>query len=256
MPQRWPRRHGAKTRLCPAYMLRLLSYPSVHGRRQPMEPPMRTRIVQALVATLALAATLNANAASAEGLAREGPFKILSFDELMKGQIIRSIPLRVSVPGDYEGLVLDPGVNGVVWARPEEFEAIRQTKALPSKTGYFFGRLTLNVGYDASIRSFICGPNCDEQALRQQVRDAADDARIRTTYRQRHTDPADRARRRQQAQDRRRRHPDVHGLHRHAHRYQRGVDLVSAAVAKPGSGPRRVGGVQAGAGRIELARST
>jgi hypothetical protein len=135
-------------------------------------------MLQALVATLALVTTLNANAESAKGSVSEGPFKILKFDELMKDQIIRSIPLRVSIPKEYERLPLAPAVNGVVWARPDEFEAIRQTNDLPAKTGYFFGRLTLNVGYDAGTGSFICGPNCDEKALMRQVKDAADDAQF------------------------------------------------------------------------------
>lgn len=139
---------------------------------------MRAGMFQALVATLALLTTVNAHAESAKGSVSEGPFKILTFDELMKDQIIRSIPLRVSVPKEYERLQLDPAVAGVVWARPEEFEAIRQTNDLPAKTGYFLGRLTLNVGYDARIDSFICGPNCDEKALMQQVKDAADDAKF------------------------------------------------------------------------------
>src|SRR5262245_60875543 len=138
---------------------------------------MPARMFRALIAAFTLVTTLNTNAVPAQSSASEGQ-KILTFDELMKDQIIRSIPLRASVPKEYERLQLEPAVDGVVWARPEEFDGIRQTKNLPAKTGYFYGRLTLNVGYDVKIHSFICGPHCNEQALIQRTKDAVDDAKF------------------------------------------------------------------------------
>src|SRR5262245_44667793 len=136
---------------------------------------MPARTLRRIVGALMLVTMFNANQGLAEGPTGE---KIITFDELMKDQIIRSIHLRVSVPKEYERLQLHPAINGVVWTLPDEFEGIRQTKDLPSKSGYFHGRLTLNVGYDARNDSFICGPNCNEQALIQQLRNAADDAKF------------------------------------------------------------------------------
>src|SRR5262245_20357953 len=160
--QRAPARHGCRANTCSS---------TATGNR--WSHRMRTEIFRALFAALALVTTLNANAGSASE-----DRKILTFDELMKDQIIRSIPLRVSVPKEYERLQLEYATDGVVWAPPDEFEGIKQTNNLPSKTGYFHGRLTLNVGYDLKTRSFICGPYCDEQELMKQAKDAADDAKF------------------------------------------------------------------------------
>jgi hypothetical protein len=95
----------------------------------------------------------------------ESDFKIIGFDEAMKDQLIRSMPLNLALPKDYEILVLKPATAGAIWARPADLEHIERTGEVTPEAGYFHGRLTLNVGYDSSKNSFFCGPGCDEDEI-------------------------------------------------------------------------------------------
>jgi hypothetical protein len=90
-------------------------------------------------------------------------YRVVSFDAAMKSQIARSIPLQVAIPNSYEALVLDPP-RGVIWAEPGDLVEVKQANAAP-RHGNFHGRLTTNVGYDASKKSFICGPGCGEEMI-------------------------------------------------------------------------------------------
>ena len=73
----------------------------------------------------------------------------------MKDQLLRSMPLKLAFPEEYEMLILN-STQGVIWASPDDLAEIKRTDTAP-KGGYFHGRLTTNVGYDESKNSFICG---------------------------------------------------------------------------------------------------
>ena len=108
---------------------------------------------------------------AADGLENmKSTFKLVSFDEGMKHQLNRSLPLTLGLPVDYQMLVLDPPIQGVVWAMPNELSAMKITKSVPSVGGFFHGRLTENIGYDKNIQSFICGPECGEADIVAQLK--------------------------------------------------------------------------------------
>lgn len=100
----------------------------------------------------------------------ETDFKQISFDEGMKHQLNRSMPLTLGFPKNYEMLVIEPALQGVIWGTPDELAETQKTKAVPAKNGFFHGRLTTNVGYDASIKQFICGPSCGEAEMDKQFK--------------------------------------------------------------------------------------
>jgi hypothetical protein len=99
----------------------------------------------------------------------ESGFKIVTFDKAMKDQLVRSLPLKLAFPADYEMLVLDPAINGTVWARRGDLDHIARTKKPPPGAGLFHGRLTASVGYDHARNAFICGPGCDEEDIKADI---------------------------------------------------------------------------------------
>jgi hypothetical protein len=147
---------------------------------------MRTSSHRLRAIALALAAGLLAlvaghgHAAESQnaGTATRPGFKIVGFDDAMKDQIVRSLPLRLAFPLDYDMLVLDPAINGVVWARRPDLDHVARTQEFPPGAGKFHGRLTMRVGYDRASNSFICGPGCDETQLEKHIKaTGADDVR-------------------------------------------------------------------------------
>jgi hypothetical protein len=97
-------------------------------------------------------------------------FRTVSFDNAMKHQIARSMPLKLAFPVDYHLLVLDPAIHGVVWARRADLDRIARTKKVPPGAGLFHGRLTTRAGYDRVSNSFTCGPGCDERKLQASMK--------------------------------------------------------------------------------------
>jgi len=100
----------------------------------------------------------------------ETDFKQISFDEGMKHQLNRSMPLTLGFPKNYEMLVIEPASQGVIWGTSDELAETEKTKVVPAKNGFFHARLTTNVGYDASIKQFICGPSCGEAEMDKQFK--------------------------------------------------------------------------------------
>jgi hypothetical protein len=103
-------------------------------------------------------------------------YRVISFDEAMKDQLLRSMPLKLAFPEQYEMLILN-SKQGVIWASPDDLAEIKRTDAAP-KGGYFHGRLTPNIGYDERKNSFICGPNCSEEDMVSKIRQAARDVKV------------------------------------------------------------------------------
>ncbi len=124
-------------------------------------PRILRRVLALGLLALIVGATAAADAVAQEVRAApsEG-FKIVAFDDAMKDQLVRSMPLKLAFPAEYEMLVLDPAIKGVVWARRTDLDHISRTREVPRGAGLFHGRLTTNVGYDAASNGFICGPHC------------------------------------------------------------------------------------------------
>ena len=120
-----------------------------------------------LAAVLVLLATGRAGEAIAQKV--ESGFKVVKFDEAMKDQLVRSLPLKLAFPADYEMLALDPAINGTVWARRDDLDHIARTKKPPPGAGLFHGRLTASIGYDRARDAFICGPGCDEKDIKANI---------------------------------------------------------------------------------------
>jgi hypothetical protein len=169
-------------------------------------------------------------------------FRIVDFDEAMKHQIVRSMPLKLAFPADYDMLVLDPEINGVVWARRADLDHIARTKEVPPGAGVFHGRLTTRVGYDSAGNSFMCGPGCDEKMLQVSIKaTGADVVRWQKARRQQHPDAADRSGDRRRA--RLRPQEALHGLYRGADRHECNADHVCSTWRQQGRRPNGVAGL-------------
>jgi hypothetical protein len=97
-------------------------------------------------------------------------YRIIEFDEAMKNQVNRSLPLRLAFPEEY-AMLASPAIRGVIWAMPADLAEIRKTNVAPPNAGIFYGRLTLNVSYDKDRKAF-CGPSCNDADLATQFEKA------------------------------------------------------------------------------------
>jgi hypothetical protein len=124
--------------------------------------------VPLVLATGLLAIVLSHGAAAAEqaGPSTTPNFRIVDFDEAMKHQIVRSMLLKLAFPADYDMLVLDPEINGVVWARRADLDHIARTKEVPPGAGVFHGRLTTRVGYDSASTRSCAAPAATRRSCR------------------------------------------------------------------------------------------
>jgi hypothetical protein len=78
------------------------------------------------------------------------------FDEFMKGLLTMSVPLDVPVPKGYEPAPFgSEALAYSYWMLPKEASKARRSHDLPVRTGYMYGKLSLDVGYDARNDVFL-----------------------------------------------------------------------------------------------------
>ena len=94
---------------------------------------------------------LVSNANAAECL----PSKRVPLDTFMNHSLSVSVPLDVLVPADYERAALDDiWQTYSYWMPPAMVAGARQAKNLPRATGYMYGKISLDAGYDPASGTF------------------------------------------------------------------------------------------------------
>ena len=91
-------------------------------------------------------------------------FKRLSFDEFFARQVV-SLPLSLEIPVQYvhaQGLAAPATYS--YWMQANEVAAAAKSQDLPSKTGYIYGKLSLDVGFDRTSGRFTIEPGFEAQA--------------------------------------------------------------------------------------------
>jgi hypothetical protein len=89
------------------------------------------------------------------------PSRAVPFDTFMRGNFTVSVPLQVPVPLGYELADFGSEAMGYTyWMLPREMAKAKKSHELPVKTGYLYGKLSLDVGYDAA-RDIFPGVNTD-----------------------------------------------------------------------------------------------
>lgn len=90
-------------------------------------------------------------------LAREPlELKTVSLTEFMQDNLPTPIALPVPVPNDYEpASTPDAPLGYSYWMRPKDAQKASRTGKLPSKNGYMYGKISLEVGYDKDSDMFI-----------------------------------------------------------------------------------------------------
>jgi hypothetical protein len=123
-------------------------------------------VSKALLACRLLAAVLLAVpglSAAADPAASCVAFRAVPFDTFMRNTFTVSVPLSIPVPQGYEPANFGSEMMGYsYWMLPKEMAKARRSHNLPAKTGYLYGKLSLDVGYD-SQRDFF--PGVDPSAL-------------------------------------------------------------------------------------------
>jgi len=100
------------------------------------------------------------------------PTKTVPFDKFMKGLLIGSVPLGVPVPKGYEPTRFGSESLGYsYWMLPKEASKAERSHKLPVQTGYMYGKLSLDVGYDAQRDLFLNVEDAGEALLSSGIRD-------------------------------------------------------------------------------------
>ncbi len=90
-------------------------------------------------------------------------FKKISLDEFFAGQVV-SIPLSLEIPIQYvhaAGLKAPPTYS--YWMKEDEVASAAKTQDLPAKTGYIYGKLSLNEGFDRTNGKFTSEDQAEVQ---------------------------------------------------------------------------------------------
>ena len=102
-------------------------------------------------------------------LANDPSFKVMSFGDFVGESVseeYRLLALEVAIPAKYEMTTL---ADDAYWFPPERAAAVVESGDLPTDTGYFYSKVSLNVGYDAERKIFVGFEDRDPTAeMRQQ----------------------------------------------------------------------------------------
>ncbi len=94
-------------------------------------------------------------------------YKRLTFDQFFDGQI-EPIKLSMEIPARYvhaEGLEA-PDDSYSYWMEDHEIAGVKETMNLPSKTGYIYGKVSMDVGFDQKTNQFT-----NEDDLEMQMKE-------------------------------------------------------------------------------------
>jgi hypothetical protein len=84
------------------------------------------------------------------------PVKQVTLDAFMQGNVMGGINVPVLIPADFEPAELQKANFGYsYWMKPADVAAANATGDLPGQSGYMYGKISPNVGYDAQRDFFI-----------------------------------------------------------------------------------------------------
>lgn len=85
-------------------------------------------------------------------------FKTLRFADFVgkANESVRQLPLEVAIPAHYERAKLpDAPEDYSYWMPRDRVKAVAESGDLPADTGYFYSKISLDVGYDADKKLFV-----------------------------------------------------------------------------------------------------
>lgn len=82
--------------------------------------------------------------------------KTVSLTAFMRDELAAPIALPIPVPSDYEpASTPNAPIGHSYWMRPKDAKKATSTGNLPSKNGYMYGKISLDVGYDKDSDIFV-----------------------------------------------------------------------------------------------------
>ncbi len=94
----------------------------------------------------------------------EPTLKEVTLDEFMNNGLSKSIPISFAIPEEYIHAELDAPMTYSYWMPSEKVQTARDSKDMPTDTGWIYGKVTLSVGYDEKSDKFIGADNLEQQA--------------------------------------------------------------------------------------------
>ncbi len=82
----------------------------------------------------------------ADGIASDNVTKLIPINEFMAGGV-QPLPLRISVPTGYVHADIKLPLTYSVWMPSSEIQGFVETKTFPVKTGWMYGKISLNTAY-------------------------------------------------------------------------------------------------------------
>jgi len=88
----------------------------------------------------------------------------VSFDDFMDHSLSVSIPLTIPMPVAYQHAPIEGAPSTYsYWMLPGETDSVQKTGDMPVKTGYVYGKISTDVGYDQSSDTFSGSENMKQQ---------------------------------------------------------------------------------------------
>ena len=89
-----------------------------------------------------------------------GAVKSVPFHTFMNSSLFANVPLSVLIPAEYQFANLNAAPPTYSYLMtPEGAEAVRKTGDLPVSTGFNFGKISTDVGYDAAMDVLLARKN-------------------------------------------------------------------------------------------------
>ena len=81
--------------------------------------------------------------------------KSVKLNDFMVGDLVKVFPISLLVPESYEPVEFDEDPGKYYWMRPKDVKKVIKSQKLPTRKGYMYGTISLNVGYDMNEDLFI-----------------------------------------------------------------------------------------------------
>lgn len=109
--------------------------------------------IQWISAALFLLCCCFSNGVQANELPTPHVTKLISIDDFM-ARGTQPLPLKIRVPLEYEHADVELPLTYSVWMPSDEVQGFAETKAFPVKTGWMYGKISLNTAYRYENDSF------------------------------------------------------------------------------------------------------
>jgi hypothetical protein len=132
---------------------------------------LKTRLISLPIALLIAQACTTSQPTTVKSAAPKD-FKVIRFGDFV-GAVndeLKALPLEVAIPVEYERATFPQIPHDYsFWMRPEQARAVPAIGHMPTDTGYFYSKISEDVGYNAQKQIFAGVEDSDNAAVARQL---------------------------------------------------------------------------------------